>query len=114
MGLKPLGAAAVPVSACESAQGSGSCRNRQHCIERNYKKLVDRGSPSAPIGTPAAADSVIRHKDLLTLLQEVYFDADSHPLQSAQLQNLALAYLRLADQADKNAATAIVYEPPLT
>src|SRR3954464_13144618 len=62
---------------CESAQGSGSFSKRQHCIERNYKKLVDRGSPSAPIGTPAAAHSVIRHKDLQTLLQEVYFDADS-------------------------------------
>jgi len=62
---------------CESALESRSCSNRQHCIERNHKKLVDRGSPSAPIGTPAAADSVIRHKDLLTLLQEVYFDADS-------------------------------------
>jgi hypothetical protein len=40
--------------------------------------------------------------------------SESNPLQSAQLQNLALAYLRLADQADKNATTDIVYEPPLT
>jgi hypothetical protein len=39
---------------------------------------------------------------------------EASPLQSAQLQNLALAYLRLADQADKNATTDIVYEPPLT
>jgi hypothetical protein len=40
--------------------------------------------------------------------------SETNPLQSAQLQNLALAYLRLADQADKNATTDIVYEPPLT
>ena len=36
----------------------------------------------------------------------------SSPLLCAQLENLALAYLRLADQADKNATTDIVYEPP--
>src|SRR3954449_12434024 len=75
-------------SSCESAQGSGSCSNRQHCIERNYKKLVDRGSPSAPIGTPAAADSVIRPKGLLTLLQEVFFDADSQGAGMTSIQSV--------------------------
>ena len=30
----------------------------------------------------------------------------------AELENLALAYLRLADQADRNARTDVVYEPP--
>ena len=39
-------------------------------------------------------------------------ERESSPLLCAQLQNLALAYLRLADLADKNATTDIVYEPP--
>lgn len=30
----------------------------------------------------------------------------------AEFENLALAYLRLADQADRNARTDVVYEPP--
>jgi hypothetical protein len=30
----------------------------------------------------------------------------------AEYQNLALAYLRLAEQAEKNAATDLVYETP--
>jgi len=30
----------------------------------------------------------------------------------AELENLALAYLRLADQADRNALTDLVYETP--
>jgi len=30
----------------------------------------------------------------------------------AECENLALSYLRLADQAEKNAQTDIVYEPP--
>jgi hypothetical protein len=33
-------------------------------------------------------------------------------LTRAEYDNLALAYLRLATQAEKNAATDIVYEPP--
>ena len=31
----------------------------------------------------------------------------------AELEALALAYLRLAEQADRNAKTDVVYEPPL-
>jgi len=30
----------------------------------------------------------------------------------AECENLALSYLRLADQAEKNAQTDLVYEPP--
>jgi hypothetical protein len=37
---------------------------------------------------------------------------EQNPLTHAELENLALAYLRLASQADKNAATDVVYEPP--
>src|SRR5438046_1693075 len=37
---------------------------------------------------------------------------EPNPITGAQFENLALAYLRLADQAEKNAATDIVYEPP--
>jgi hypothetical protein len=38
--------------------------------------------------------------------------AEENPLLRAQYENLALAYLRLVDQAEKNAATDIVYETP--
>jgi hypothetical protein len=37
---------------------------------------------------------------------------ERNPLLRAQYENLALSYLRLADQAEKNARTDIVYEPP--
>src|SRR3954469_20747620 len=93
---------------CESAQGSGSCSNRQHCIERNYKKLVNRGSPSAPIGTPAAADSVIRHTDLLTLLQEVYFDADSQATTSQPRSLLSIARLNIAKSRVRPSTCSLV------
>jgi hypothetical protein len=35
-------------------------------------------------------------------------------LTRAEYENLALSYLRLAAQAERNAATDIVYEPPLS
>ena len=35
-----------------------------------------------------------------------------NPVVRAQLENLALAYLRLASQADINAVTDLVYETP--
>jgi hypothetical protein len=35
---------------------------------------------------------------------------DRDPMVRAEFENLALAYLRLADQADKNALTDMVYE----
>jgi len=34
------------------------------------------------------------------------------PRLGIQYENLSKAYLRLAEQADRNAATEIVYEPP--
>jgi hypothetical protein len=37
--------------------------------------------------------------------------ATSHRLQ-VQYENLAKAYLRLAEQADRNAQTDVIYEPP--
>jgi hypothetical protein len=36
---------------------------------------------------------------------------ERNPLIQAEFENLALAYLRLADQADRNARTDVVYEP---
>jgi hypothetical protein len=38
---------------------------------------------------------------------------ETNPGFKVEYENLALAYLRLADQADRNARTDIVYEPPL-
>ena len=35
------------------------------------------------------------------------------PVIQSELKKLALAYLRLADQADRNAETDVVYEPGL-
>jgi hypothetical protein len=37
---------------------------------------------------------------------------ERNPLARAEHENLALAYLRLADQADKNAKVDLVYETP--
>ena len=34
------------------------------------------------------------------------------PFQKAELERLSLAYLRLADQADRNSQTDVVYETP--
>jgi hypothetical protein len=47
---------------------------------------------------------------------ELYAQAkeEIRPVLRAQCENLALSYLRLADQAEKNAAFDIVYEPPLS
>jgi hypothetical protein len=38
--------------------------------------------------------------------------AETEPRLSAELAKLAYAYLRLADQADRNALTDLVYETP--
>jgi hypothetical protein len=38
--------------------------------------------------------------------------AESDPDLKAQLNALALSYLRLAEQADRNSLADIVYEPP--
>ena len=37
---------------------------------------------------------------------------ETNPATRAQLEALALGYLRLADQADRNAQTNVVYETP--
>jgi hypothetical protein len=37
---------------------------------------------------------------------------EQNPLTRAELQNLALAYLRLATQAEQNAKVDLVYETP--
>ena len=37
---------------------------------------------------------------------------EQNPLTRAELENLALAYLRLAVQAERNAKTDLVYETP--
>lgn len=38
--------------------------------------------------------------------------AETDPFQKAEYEMLALSYLRLADQADRNSQTDVVYEPP--
>jgi hypothetical protein len=47
---------------------------------------------------------------------EMAAKASSEPNSEIRAQLVALerGYLRLAEQADKNARTALVYEPPLT
>jgi len=37
---------------------------------------------------------------------------ETSPAIQAELENLAIAYLRLAEQAERNSITDIVYEPP--
>jgi len=37
---------------------------------------------------------------------------ESKPAIQAELEGLAVAYVRLAEQAERNSATDVVYEPP--
>jgi hypothetical protein len=39
-------------------------------------------------------------------------ETENSPLMRAELENLAAAYLRLAEQAERNAQLDIPYEPP--
>jgi hypothetical protein len=63
----------------------------------------------------------IRHKRLMPTSDEYRVKAaefnelakrERKPLTRAQFENLALGYLRLADQAARNATLDLVYEPP--
>jgi hypothetical protein len=49
-------------------------------------------------------------------LRAVEFEAkakvETNPTAQAEFENLARSYRRLAEQADRNAQTDIVYEPP--
>jgi hypothetical protein len=38
--------------------------------------------------------------------------AETDPFQKAEYERLSLGYLRLAEQADRNSQTDVVYEPP--
>jgi hypothetical protein len=38
--------------------------------------------------------------------------AEENPAMRTELENLALSYLRLADQADRNSGSDVVYETP--
>jgi hypothetical protein len=38
--------------------------------------------------------------------------AEADPFQKAEYERLSLAYLRLAEQAERNSATDLVYETP--
>jgi hypothetical protein len=38
--------------------------------------------------------------------------AETHPFQKAEYERLSLSYLRLADQAERNSQTDVVYETP--
>ena len=39
--------------------------------------------------------------------------AEADPFQKAEYERLALSYVRLADQADRNAQTDLTYETPM-
>ena len=43
---------------------------------------------------------------------EVLAKAESNALMRAEFENLAVAYLRLAEQAERNAQLDVTYEPP--
>jgi hypothetical protein len=49
-----------------------------------------------------------------TKAAQLYADAqvETNTAVATRLEELAMAYMRLADQADKNAATDLVYETP--
>jgi hypothetical protein len=56
---------------------------------------------------PKADDYRIKAAELLARLK-----LEGDPAARAELDHLALSYIRLADQAEKNAATDLVYETP--
>jgi hypothetical protein len=66
--------------------------------------------------------AVLRHEeDAMALAQDYRLKAaefhararsELGPLLRLQYENLARAYLRLAEQADRNGVTHLVYEPP--
>jgi len=58
--------------------------------------------------TPADA-YLIKAGDLAALAR-----VESDPFQKAELERLSLAYLRLAEQAERNSLTDLVYETPPT
>ena len=58
--------------------------------------------------TPAD-EYLIKAGDLAALAR-----AERDPFQKAELERLSLAYLRLADQAERNSHTDVVYETPPT
>jgi len=39
-------------------------------------------------------------------------ETENSPLMRAEFENLAVAYLRLAEQAERNAQLDVTYEPP--
>jgi hypothetical protein len=58
--------------------------------------------------TPAD-EYLIKAGDLAALAR-----AEPDPFQKAEYERLSLAYLRLADQAERNSHTDVVYETPPT
>ena len=58
--------------------------------------------------TPAD-EYLIKSGDLAALAR-----AEPDPFQKAEYERLSLAYLRLADQAERNSHTDVVYETPPT
>jgi len=40
-------------------------------------------------------------------------EAESDPAMSAEFEHLAIAFTRLAEQAERNARTDVTYEPPV-
>jgi len=56
--------------------------------------------------TPAE-EYLIKAGDMAALAR-----AERDPFQKAEYERLSLFYLRLADQAERNSHTDVVYEPP--
>ena len=56
---------------------------------------------------PAGDDYRIKAAEIMGKAKQ-----EADPSLYAELEKLVFAYLRLADQADRNALTDLVYEPP--
>ena len=67
----------------------------------------DSWGTSFDMGSPMANQYRIRAAEFHAQAQSA-----SNPKLRAQFENLSLAYLRLAEQADRNSQTELIYEPP--
>ena len=70
---------------------------------------IDWGGASNDIGGELAAGDRYRAKALELLARA---DGESDQTSKAELENLAAAFLRLAEQAERNAALTIEFELP--
>src|SRR4051794_26824105 len=84
----------------------GTARQKSTCVCSVSDTEIEGASEMLSIAMPTADEYRIKAADLTAQAK-----LQPSPGVRAAYENLALSYLRLADQADKNAQTDLVYEP---